>query len=390
MEINTYIKRAFYVLIIVPIAIMLLGCGAQGPSQTSSRGSLVSISVTPANSSIAANTKQQFIATGTYANRSTENITHSVSWSSSNTGIVTISNASATKGLATASSATGSTTIVASYGGKSDSTHLSVTTATISSIEVTPDNPSIAKGATQQFTATGTFSDGTTQDITTSVTWGSMNPSVATISNDDGLFGLTTAVAVGTSSITASFRGCTDSTILTVTPAVLLSILVSPASPSIETGTTRQFIAIGTYSDNTMADITASVTWGSSNTSVAGISSNGLATSVSAGSTTIQAVLGNVSMNTTLIVTNAGHGTVTITWTPPTANTDETLLTDLSGYIVYYGTASRNYTAAYDVGNITSYTIPHLLPGTYYISAKAYNTSGVESDFSNEIVRTVQ
>ena len=64
----------------------------------------------------------------------------------------------------------------------------------LQSIAVTPANPIIAKGLTQQFTATGTFSDNTTQNLTSQVTWASATPAVATIT----AAGLATGVAAGT------------------------------------------------------------------------------------------------------------------------------------------------------------------------------------------------
>jgi hypothetical protein len=56
-------------------------------------------------------------------------------------------------------------------------------------------------------TATGTFSDGTTQDLTMDVTWSSGTPGVATISNVAGSEGLATSVAIGTTTITATLDG---------------------------------------------------------------------------------------------------------------------------------------------------------------------------------------
>ena len=85
----------------------------------------------------------------------------------------------------------------------------------LQSIAVTPANPSVAKGLTQQFTATGTFSDSTTQNLTSQVTWASATTSVATIN----AAGLATAVAPGTSTISAALGGVTGSTVLTVTAA---------------------------------------------------------------------------------------------------------------------------------------------------------------------------
>ena len=79
-----------------------------------------------------------------------------------------------------------------------------------------------------------------------------------------------------------------------------------------------------------------------------------------------------------------GHcSQVTLTWDP---NSEP----DLAGYDIYYGTSSGNYQWNIDVGNVTTYTLTGLNMGvTYYIAATAYNTQGLESGFSNEVVYTV-
>ncbi len=80
---------------------------------------------------------------------------------------------------------------------------------------------------------------------------------------------------------------------------------------------------------------------------------------------------------------------VTLTWDPPTTNADGTPLTDLAGYKVYYGTSSGNYTTSIDVNNVTTYTVTGLQPGTYYFAVTAYDTSGNESDYSEEVSTTI-
>jgi hypothetical protein len=81
---------------------------------------------------------------------------------------------------------------------------------------------------------------------------------------------------------------------------------------------------------------------------------------------------------------------VTLSWTPPTTNADGTPLTDLAGYKLHSGTSSGNYTQNTDVGNVTSYTVTNLSGGTtYYFTLTAYDTSGNQSGFSNEISRTI-
>lgn len=81
---------------------------------------------------------------------------------------------------------------------------------------------------------------------------------------------------------------------------------------------------------------------------------------------------------------------VTLSWTPPTTNSDGTPLTDLAGYKVYSGVSSGNYTQNVDVGNVTSYTATSLSVGTtYYFAVTAYDTSGNQSIFSNEMNTTI-
>ncbi len=83
---------------------------------------------------------------------------------------------------------------------------------TLSSITVTPSGPAISTGATQQFTATGLYSDGSTQNITSQTTWASSNTSIATITNS----GLATGVSLGSVNISAAQSGKTGSTTLNV------------------------------------------------------------------------------------------------------------------------------------------------------------------------------
>ena len=265
---------------------------------------LVSIAATPANLSIPKGAAQQFTATGTYSDGSTQNLTDTATWSSSNVSVATINST----GLATALG-NGNSTIQAASGSVTGSTTLTVTTAVLSSIAVTPANPSIRKGTTQQFTATGSYSDGSTQNLTSSVTWSSSNVSVATINST----GLATGLGNGNSTIQAASGSVIGSTTLTVTAAVLTSIAVTPVNPSIRKGMTQRFTATGSYSDGSTQNLTSSVVWSSSNTSVATISSTGLATGLGNGNSTIQAASGSVIGSTTLTVTAAVLTSIAVT-----------------------------------------------------------------------------
>ena len=265
-------------------------CGTTMVCTTGVCKTLSSIAVTPANPSVLENGfTQQFTATGTYSDSTTQNLTSLVTWASSSTAAATI----AAGGLATTVAA-GTTTISANSGGVTGSTTLTV--PALVSIAVTPATPSVPAGRTQQFTATATYADNSTQDITASVTWTSSTPAAATIAAG----GLATAVAVGTTTITANSGTVSGSTTLTVAPPVLASIAVTPANPTVARGATQPFTATGTFSDASTQDLTTSVAWTSSDPLVATIDAAGLASEVGPGTSTISAAASGVTGSTVL------------------------------------------------------------------------------------------
>ena len=181
------------------------------------------------------------------------------------------------------------------------------------SIAVSPQNPSIAQiGQTTQFMAMGTTNHVNVppEDLTSTVTWSSSTPSVATITST----GLATATGCGSTTITAQDANITGSTVLTITCTVtggnpaLQSITIYPSSPSIpQIGQTTQFIALGAYAPaTTNNDLTGVATWASSNVAIATVSNSGLATAVSCGTTTItveyQGVLGQTQLTVSCTV----------------------------------------------------------------------------------------
>ncbi|MBI5548788.1 MAG: Ig-like domain-containing protein [Deltaproteobacteria bacterium] len=286
-------------------------------TMTVTDATLSSIALSPTDLTIAVSTTQPFTAVGTYSDGTTQDITTQVTWASSTIAVATISST----GVATAASV-GSTNISATFGGVTQSTTLTVTAATLASIALNPTNPSIAVGSTQQFSAVGTYSDGSIQDITDQVSWESSATETATISNAAGSKGLASGIAVGSAMISASLAGVAGSTTLTVTPATLESIAVTPASPSIAVRSTQQFVATGTYSDGTFQDITDQVAWTSSTIATATISNaaatRGLATGVAAGSTQISAALAGKTGSATLTVIVVTLASIEVTPDAPT------------------------------------------------------------------------
>jgi uncharacterized protein YjdB len=171
---------------------------------------------------------------------------------------------------------------------------------TIVSITLSPTSAQIKPTATQQYTATGTFGNNTTGDVTSQVTWVSSATTIATISTA----GLATAVALGTTNITAkSGSVISPASVLTVSNKTIVSISVSPQNQTLTAGSQQQYTAQASYSDGSFGDITNSVTWNSSSTLVATITSpGGLATAVATGTTTITAALSGVIGTTQLTV----------------------------------------------------------------------------------------
>lgn len=273
---------------------------------TVTAAALVSLSVTPLSISIAPGTATQFLATGTFTDNNTRNVTASVSWASSDPSVAT-TNLNGAPGL-TKGVGPGTSSITASSGTISSSATLTVTSATLLSIAVTPANPAIPLGTLQQFTATGTFDDTTTQDITGTVNWSSSNKGVVSIT----VSGLATARNLGTSTITAMSGAISGTAQATVNAANLTSIAIVPGDLTIAPGTSQALSAIGTFSNGSTHDVTSQSAWSSSNTSVAKVS-GGMARAVAPGTSTITATLGSISGSITLQVSNAVVVSISVT-----------------------------------------------------------------------------
>ncbi len=165
---------------------------------------------------------------------------------------------------------------------------LTVTAATLQSIAVTPANPSIAKGATQQFTATGTYSDGTTQNLTSTVTWSSATTTIATIS----AAGLATGAGVGTSTITATSGAISGSTVADGDGGDATVDRGDAGEPIDRQGRDPAVHGDGDVQRRLDAEPDEHGNWSSGTTTAATISPAGLATGAGAGTSTITATSG--------------------------------------------------------------------------------------------------
>jgi uncharacterized protein YjdB len=270
---------------------------------------LSAITIQPANRKIAQLTSQQFQAIGTYTDGSTHNVTGQVSWTSSNPIVAMISRGGRAKALAP-----GTTTMTATLRSISASTALEVTNATIVSISVSPSGRTIAPGTNLSFAATGLFSDNTTQVITRDSIWSSDNDAVATL----GAGSTAAAVGPGTANISATFDGVVGFSQLHVSSATLSSISVTPASVLLAPGTSVNWVAIGTFSDGSTQVITGLVTWTSSASEIASVSTHGNVSAISPGSATITAQLGSISGDSSVVVDSSQLTSIQIS--PPAAS----------------------------------------------------------------------
>jgi hypothetical protein len=172
---------------------------------------LVSIAISPASPRIQQHTLIKLTAIGTFSDSSTTSNLSGLSWKSSKPQIASIRSSGVANGKKL-----GTATITASASGISGTTVLTVSNGTLSSIAITPAAPLVALGSPQQFTATGTFSDATTQDVTLNTHWSSSSSSVATIANGPNGAGLAITNGVGSTAIGANAGGVTSSTTMTV------------------------------------------------------------------------------------------------------------------------------------------------------------------------------
>jgi hypothetical protein len=292
-------------------------------------------------------TSCQFVAVAKNSDQSTTTVTSTATWNSDNGNCAAVGS---TTGLATTLSSvpnpcTANITATVSrpspYNDTVQSlpTGMTVTAHALKSISISPVNPSKPFGTpTVQFTAKGHYTDGIIATIpngTAGLSWSSSNTSVATIGSTSGL---ASVVAQGTTTIGATYVSTSTfnaSTKLTVTAPTLSNIQVTalnpvPTSPpssnvTIPIAGTQQFQAVGTYTDNSQADITSAVTW---NSSVGATISNteptqGLATGVSAGTPSISGTLGSVTSNL-VPLTVITISSITVSPSPVTINIGQT------------------------------------------------------------------
>ena len=225
----------------------------------------------------------------------------SVTWTSTDTSIATVDENGVVTGVAT-----GTATITATSGGKSATCTITVTDTAVAVTEVTLDTTSatVTVGETKTLTATVSPDNATDNDVT----WTSSDTSVATVDSN----GVVTGVATGTVTITATAGGKTATSTITVTaPVAVTDVTLDATSATVTVGGTKTLTA--TVSPDDAAD--KSVTWTSSDPSIATVDSNGVVTGVAIGTATITATAGGKTATSTITVTDTVVPVEDITFT---------------------------------------------------------------------------
>jgi hypothetical protein len=287
------------------------------------------------------------------------------------------------------------------------STPLPAFSITVESSNVPPTisgTPPTTATVGTQYSFTPTASDGDGGTLTFSIV---NRPAWATFSTTTGrLQGTPAAANVGTfADIRISVSDGQDSAQLA--PFAIV-VSAAPNRPPTISGTPPTAVMQGTaYSftptasdpdgDTLTFSIANAPTWASFNTSTGRLTgtpgaqhvgtTTGIVISVDDGR---QATASLAAFSVT--VQAVAVGSATLSWTPPTTNTDGSPLTDLAGYKVYWGTSPGNYPNSTTLSNpgLSSYVVSNLAPGTYYFVATAFNSSGAESSFSGVASKTIQ
>ncbi len=200
---------------------------------------------------------------------------------------------------------TGSATISASLNATTVSATVQVTPQPTIVTGLTPATQSLPKGSPGVLHVAVSPASASPQTVTITSSNSSIVQAPATVTIPAGDVGADFPVfslAEGSATITATLGSGSANAQVTVTPAKLTAIAVSPDNPTIFVGETQSFTAIGTYTDSTTQNLSATVTWSSSDQAVASINSSGVASAVAAGTATISAASESITGSALLTV----------------------------------------------------------------------------------------
>jgi len=243
---------------------------------------------------------------------------YTVTWSSANSAVATVSSTGLVKGVAF-----GSTSVIATVNGVQGSAAANIVPVGTAVPSVNPAFESLLTGQSAQVTAVLKDSTGNVISGAT-FTWATSNSSVAKVTPSSSSSSATiSAVGAGSASITATANGSKAAVSVVVNLVPVATVSVSPSSLSLTVGQTGTFAA--TARDSTGGTLTGrTVTWTSSNTGIASVSAGGVVTAVAAGTATISATIDGKSGSGSVAITAPAPAPVTSPAPTPTTSPDPT------------------------------------------------------------------
>jgi hypothetical protein len=276
---------------------------------------------------------------------------------------------------------------------------ISVTTSSNAAPLISGTPPySVTENSSYGFVPTASDADGDqlTFSVTNLPSWASFNASSGGLSGtpsstDVGVYsGIVISVSDGVNSASLAPFSIEVTAGANTTPTISGTPLTD-----VVVNTAYSFVPTAADADGDLLTFSVSnlPSWASFNTTTGAIT--GMPTSGDVGtSSNIRITVSDGVASTSLAAfsitvssASVSTGTATLSWLPPTQNTDGSALTDLAGFTIYYGTTSGNYTEVITINNpgISSYMVESLPTGfTYYFVVTSVNSSGLESDYSNE------
>ena len=304
---------------------------------------LVSIRIEPENVNLEIGDRIPLRAIGVYENQAEVDLSLSVQWSSSDRTVATVANSSGQEGVVSALAA-GTTAITAGFNNLEGQIQVTVSEASLVSLEFAANSLSIREGATEQLEVYGLYSDMSKREVTALVNWASDDTNVVSISNAGTDKGTIQGVSVGMAEITASLDGVSASIPVVVTPPGLTEIVISPDNQTIEEQTRLTYTAQGIYSNGRTEDISTEVMWSVRDSRIATISNienaEGVLLAQDDGSTLVRASLDGITGEANLTVTAPSLSGIQITPMNPTLNIGD--FSGLAATAVYSNGTTRN------------------------------------------------
>ncbi len=307
-------------ILLLVASLVAVRCGSDAPPIEEMEAAELQLMLSPSNPQIAQGTAQQFSLRSLGRNGRVQDLTAKASW---RVAVQGSGEAQPSTGGLVALPTPGRYEVTVEYAGRQLTSPITVTTATFQSLAVTPATTKVAKGLLKQFTATATFSDGSTQDVTTLAGWSikdTTGSGVATINST----GLATTKKVGKARITARYLTGSASASLEVTAAAVTKLAISPLLPVITKGSAQLFVATATFTDATVQDVSSLADWVITDvlgSGVASIDGSGAATGDAVGQAKVSAEYLGKTAATTLTVTAAPVAAITIS--PASATIDK-------------------------------------------------------------------